>query len=126
MNDPSRTQPVLLDIRSVDEFAVSHLRGAVPAESWAEIGAVVADVSRDDPIVVYCSVGYRSAEVARQLQSRGYTNVQNFEGSIFQWANQGRPVYRGETLVDRVHPYDEEWDAYLDDQYHPDQWTAVE
>ena len=64
-------------------------------------------------MVVYCSVGYRSAELARKLTARGHANVANLEGSLFAWANEGRPVYAGTRLADRVHPYDAAWGSLL-------------
>ena len=62
----------------------------------------------------YCSVGYRSSRLAEELRARGFENVFNLEGSLFQWANEGRPLYRGEERVDQAHPYDEEWGQLLD------------
>ena len=43
-----------------------------------------------------------------------YTNVRNLDGSIFQWANEGRPLVRGNQRVQDVHPYDENWGRLLD------------
>lgn len=70
-------------------------------------------------IVVYCSVGYRSSRLARQLRTRGVKNVFNLEGSLFKWANEGRPVYRGSERVQEVHPFDEDWGELLDESLHP-------
>ena len=44
---------------------------------------------------------------------KGYTEVYNLEGSIFAWANEGRPVYRGKERVQVVHPYDKIWGRLL-------------
>ena len=106
--------PVLLDVRAPDEYEVSHLRGARRALTEAEAVDALRGARKDERIVVYCSVGLRSARLARALQARGFTNVYNLEGSIFQWANEGRPVYRDGREVQRVHPYDEHWGALLD------------
>ena len=38
----------------------------------------------------------------------------NMEGSIFKWANEGRPVYRDGERVEKVHPYNETWGRLLD------------
>jgi hypothetical protein len=38
----------------------------------------------------------------------------NLEGSIFQWANECRPVYRDAAEVQQVHPYDGIWGKLLD------------
>ncbi len=99
-------KPVLLDVRTAAEFDVSHLAGAKRVEPDA---ATVA-LPKNTPIVTYCSVGYRSAKFAQRLQEAGFTNVRNLEGSIFQWANEGRPVEPGT----KVHPYNKKWGVLLD------------
>ena len=45
----------------------------------------------------------------------GYADVWNLEGSIFQWANGGRPVYRDGRPVEAVHPYNTLWGTLLAD-----------
>lgn len=111
---PGKDATVLLDVREADEYDVSHLQGARRARTEAEALATLRDAPDDRRIVVYCSVGYRSAVLARTLRKRGYTNVFNLEGSIFQWANEGRPVYRGDRRASGVHPYDSDWGRLLD------------
>ena len=76
--------------------------------------AATDELPRDHPIVTYCSVGFRSASIASWLDSRGFKNVRNLEGSLFEWANRGGKVYQGDKLVNGVHPYDEEWGKLLD------------
>ena len=71
-------------------------------------------------VVVYCSIGYRSSRLAEKLRARGIENVFNLEGSLFQWANEGRPLYRGEERVYQAHPYDEEWGQLLDRRFWAD------
>ncbi len=108
--------PLLLDAREPAEFAVSHLPGArrVGPDVGAEaLRQTLAGVPRGQPIVVYCSVGYRSAGVAQKLRGAGFTDVVNLEGSIFQWANEGRPLVRGDSLVREVHPYSRAWGRLL-------------
>lgn len=107
-------RPLLLDTRSDDEYAVSHLLSAQPAVSEGQALDALKDVSKEKLIVVYCSVGYRSSAMADRLAAHGYTNVYNLEGSIFEWANEGRPVYRGDRQVTQVHPYDSTWGGLLD------------
>jgi rhodanese-related sulfurtransferase len=106
--------PLTLDARDAAEYAVSHLPGAVRINSDALRGNLPLDLLKDTPVVVYCSVGYRSAALAQRLQGAGYTNIRNLDGSIFQWANEGRPLVRGNQHVQEVHPYDENWGRLLD------------
>jgi len=111
--DTNRPAPLLIDARNKEEFAVSQLPNAQHFDSVKQVGEAAAAKSR--PIVVYCSVGYRSSAFAEKLQRAGFTNVFNLEGSIFAWANEGKPVYRGSQKLDppKVHPYDKKWGALL-------------
>jgi rhodanese-related sulfurtransferase len=111
----SRPAPVLLDVRTEAEWNVSHLPGARRVEPAASVGTFAADLARETPIVTYCAVGYRSGEMAQRLRAAGFTNVQNLEGSIFQWANEHRPLVRGNELVSQVHPYNSFWGRLLTD-----------
>jgi rhodanese-related sulfurtransferase len=112
--DPTSV-PLLLDTRSPEEFAVSRLPGAVRVDpDHPDLDALELEVAR--PVVLYCSVGYRSAAIAAELEARGIDEVYNLRGGIFAWANEGRTVVRNEEPVRVVHPYDALWGRLL----HPD------
>lgn len=115
---PKLEHLTLLDVREPDEFAVSHLRRAHPAPSNDEAMEALQDAPANRRIVLYCSVGYRSSELAGFLMKKGYTKVFNLEGSIFRWANEGRPLYRGKERVRVVHPYDTHWGRLLKKPLH--------
>lgn len=104
---------VLLDARGAEEFAVSHLRGARHVGSDAAAAGRLAAVAPDATVVAYCAVGYRSAALVARLRAMGHAHAVNLAGSIFRWAGEGRPVYRGGARVEQVHPYDEAWGALL-------------
>ena len=110
---PDGEAPLLLDVREPEEYAVSHLPGAVRASTLDEALAVLERADPERPVVVYCSVGYRSAQLAHQLAEAGHPGVRNLEGSIFAWANSGHPVVRGGREVHEVHPYDRRWGQLL-------------
>ena len=114
--------PLVIDVRESFEYDVSHLPGAVHAQG-EDIAKLVADTEPGRPIVLYCSVGYRSsAAVADLIQLNDpeiHGRVWNLEGSIFEWANSGRPVYRGEEEVSRVHPYGKQWSKLLEPHLRP-------
>ena len=105
---------VLLDVREAAEFAVSHLSGAQRVTSAVAASEVLRSATLGTLVVAYCSVGYRSAALVKELQEQGVVNAVNLEGSIFAWANAGLPVYRGDLEVDEVHPFDDVWGALLD------------
>ena len=74
---------------------------------------------RSNVIVLYCSAGVRSCSAAASLIRSGLENVFNLQGSIFQWANERRPVIRDGKAVNVVHPYDHRWGVLLDSELHP-------
>ena len=72
---------VLIDVRSADEFASGHLRGAVniPHDRITEeIGSVAADKST--PVILYCRSGRRAETALNALKAAGYENVSNYGG----------------------------------------------
>lgn len=109
--DTNRVQPLLVDVREQEEFAVSHLRGARNFTSVAQVKSALP--SNALPVLVYCSVGYRSSALAEKLQRAGVRNVANLEGSLFQWANENRPLHRGINTVREVHGYSRKWSELL-------------
>ena len=116
--DRTAARPVLLDARTREEYAVSHLPNARRIDPEATTFPELDTLAQNTPIVVYCSVGYRSARIAARLQKQGFTTVANLQGSIFRWANEGRRVVRDGSPVRAVHPYDASWGTLLDDELH--------
>jgi rhodanese-related sulfurtransferase len=110
-----RPAPVLLDVRTPEEWNVSHLPGARRVDPSGSVESVAAGLPKDTPIVTYCAVGYRSGETADRLRAAGFTNVRNLEGSIFQWAYEHRPLGREQERVSQVHPYNAFWGRLLND-----------
>ena len=111
--------PLLLDARQPAEYQVSHLPNArLLPNNLAELSGIRS------PIVVYCSVGYRSARAVAALQALGLEAF-NLKGSIFAWANAGYPVYRGAQPVAQVHPYNALWGKLLRSELHSDEASAA-
>ena len=103
-------RPVLIDARQPEEYAVSHLSGALQATSVQDFRSM--GFNREADIVVYCSIGYRSARLAQRLEAAGYT-AKNLEGSLFQWANEARLLVDDAGQTTRVHPYSAMWGLLL-------------
>lgn len=104
----------LLDIRTAREQEVSHIRGALKLSYEDFKREDVASLSREDTVVLYCAVGYRSEKIGEQLQEMGFKHVYNLYGGIFEWKNEGfEVVSENGTPTDSVHTYSEEWSKYL-------------
>ncbi len=112
LTNPTEPKPLLLDVRTKAEFDVSHLASATRVEPGSDVSQL--RLSKNKPIVTYCSVGYRSAAMAQKLRDAGYTQVTNLEGSIFRWANENRPLVHDGQPTDKVHPYNGVWGMLVD------------
>jgi rhodanese-related sulfurtransferase len=117
LEDGKRKGPFLVDARKQAEFEVSHLKGAEHLMNVEQVRSRLQ--AKNEPVVVYCSAGYRSSRLAEKLQKAGYTRVHNLEGSIFRWANEGRPVYLGDEILEpaRVHPFSGKWGQLLEARF---------
>ncbi len=104
---------LLLDARELEEFNVSHLRNAkfVGYKNFDIYS--LNDVNKDQQIVVYCSVGYRSEKITEKLIGAGFTNVQNLYGGIFEWKNKKLDVVDVNGVTNNVHPYSKTWGLWL-------------
>lgn len=105
---------VYLDAREPEEFAVSHIPSARLVGYDDFKIETLRDLPKDAPIVVYCSVGYRSEKIGEELKKAGYTNVSNLYGGIFHWVNSGYSVYDVKGKTDRVHTYSKRWSKWLE------------
>jgi len=105
---------MLLDIREKDEYEISHLCDAVHIGYKDPDFSSLQGIDKSQPIVVYCSIGYRSEKLGQRLLENGFTNVRNLYGSIFEWANQGQPVYdSNEQITDKIHTYNRRWSKWM-------------
>jgi adenylyltransferase/sulfurtransferase len=76
----------LIDVREPFEFEIARIEGAklIPLGDIAERAD---ELQREQPIIVHCHSGRRSAQGVRLLRERGFTNVYNLEGGIDAWSD---------------------------------------
>lgn len=69
----------IIDVRTPEEFSIWHISGAenVPL---ADIRAASKEWNHEEPIRLYCAVGFRSYLAHRALVQRGFTNVETLSG----------------------------------------------
>lgn len=104
----------ILDTREQEEFAVSHIPHAKCVGYDDFDIRSLANVSRTDTIVVYCSVGYRSERIGEKLQAAGFKHVFNLYGGIFNWKNTNRVVVdQKNDTTEKVHTYNKSWSRFL-------------
>lgn len=106
---------VYLDAREPAEYAVSHLPHALPLGYQTPDYSLLDGIAPETPLVVYCTVGYRSERMAADLKRRGFTRVYNLYGSIYAWILAGNPVFDENGATDNLHTYNRKWGTYFPD-----------
>jgi rhodanese-related sulfurtransferase len=84
----------LVDVREDDEVAET---GMIPGAVHIPLRTVAQNLDQipaDQPVVVYCKVGFRSALAAGALHHMGYTNVRVFTPSMSGWLEADGEVAR--------------------------------
>lgn len=114
MQHQKEKTPFFFDTRAKEEFKVSHIAGARFAGYKEFTLDSMKDIPKEQPIILYCSIGKRSGEIGEKLIDAGYTNVQNLYGGIFEWINKGYPVVDTENKpTNKIHAYNKIWGAWL-------------
>ena len=105
----------LLDTREREEFEVSHLKNARNVGYiWFDMRKIY-DIPKNAVVIVYCSVGYRSEKIGEKLIRNGYKHVFNLYGSIFEWANEGNPLYKSNGVqTTEIHTYNKNWARWVE------------
>lgn len=99
------THVVLVDAREQREREVSIIPGAIAREAFEAIRSEFADRR----VVVYCTIGQRSAEYVEQLREAGI-DAWNLEGSIVAWTHTGGELVDKDGPTRRLHVYGARWD----------------
>ena len=77
----------LIDVREPDEFAEGHIQGAelVPL---GQVEETMAQWNKQQPLIVMCRSGNRSAQAAQLLVDNGFKEIYNLEGGIVEWKGE--------------------------------------
>ena len=83
----------IVDVREQSEWDGGHIPGA----EHIVLGTIAAVAQerlprKDEPLVIHCAAGVRSAIAAHQLQELGYTNVRSMAGGFDRWKRLGLPT----------------------------------
>lgn len=106
----------ILDAREKKEYEVSHIPNAQYIGYNKIDKSLLKEIPKDAKVVLYCSIGYRSEKIGEKFRKKGFTNVHNLYGSIFEWVNQGNPVVdKDGQPTSKVHCYNKKWSQWVMD-----------
>ena len=73
----------IVDVREIDEYRAGHIEGStlIPLET---LPYRVDSLNREEPVVLVCRSGNRSAEACQMLTKRGFDAV-SLRGGLISW-----------------------------------------
>jgi rhodanese-related sulfurtransferase len=89
----SDARPLLLDVRSEDEYREGHIPGAVNIP-YHELPGRLDELAgaKTQAIVVYCEIGVRAGIAELVLDQAGFEQVSLLAGHMQAWRDAGLPV----------------------------------
>ncbi len=107
---------LFIDTRNPQEYNTSTIKGAINIPNQKAIRQKLKSIQKDTPIIVFCSIGYRSEKMTQKLLELGYKNVNNLYGSIFEWANRDLPLYQNTVKTNTIHTYNRSWSKWINNK----------
>jgi hydroxyacylglutathione hydrolase len=86
----SPQRPLIVDVRSAQEWSQDHLEGAVHIP-LPHLLRQVGGIPRHAPLAVVCASGYRSSIAASLLEARGFERLVNVMGGMYAVRHAKRP-----------------------------------
>jgi rhodanese-related sulfurtransferase len=87
------TAPVVLDVRTAEEYATGHVPGAVNIP-FDQVAERISEVDAPHGVALYCMIGPRARKGEAALLAAGYESVLHLEGGLAAWQAAGLPVER--------------------------------
>jgi hydroxyacylglutathione hydrolase len=87
-----RGEALLLDVRDPPEWTEDGYVEGAKLIFFADLPQKTAELPKDKPIVVTCSVGNRSSIAASILERAGFRDISNMLGGITAWTTLGYPL----------------------------------
>jgi hydroxyacylglutathione hydrolase len=83
----------VVDLRGAAEYKAGHIKGA----QHVFVGTLEKNlhkIKKDEPVVIHCQAGDRSAIGYSILAKHGYRNVKNYAAGYSEWVSQGNEIVK--------------------------------
>ncbi|MEA2536032.1 MAG: hypothetical protein QOF11_266 [Chloroflexota bacterium] len=87
-------RPLLVDVRELDEIFAVRAEDVV-VMPMSQFGQRFRELPDDQPLMIICASGGRSAKATAFLAANGYRDAVNVAGGTHAWESRGLPVRRG-------------------------------
>ena len=90
-----KTKGIIIDVRDKDEYEFAHIQDAIQIGVESEDFIIkIKELNKNKSYFVYCSMGKRSDEAIRIMQSEGFKNVFGLKGGFLAWKKEELPIVK--------------------------------
>ena len=87
----SGAAPVVIDVRTPEEYASGHIPGAVNVP-FDQVAQRIAEIDAPHGVALYCMVGPRARKGESALLAAGYEKIFHLEGGLAAWIAADLPI----------------------------------
>ena len=85
----SDNAPVLLDVRTPEEYSEGHIEGATLIDyNDSSFDSEIGKLDKDATYLIYCRSGGRSGKAVHKMIGAGFKDVTNMEGGYNAWSSK--------------------------------------
>jgi len=93
---PQSVAPLILDVRSAEEYAAGHIPGAVNID-YRQVTERIDSLQdyKNREVIVYCEQGVRASKAEAVLLEAGFAELRHLEGDMVAWREALLPIEVG-------------------------------
>jgi len=92
-NNKSNPDFVIIDVRTLEEFADGHIENAANLDYYSETFQDELDKrDKNKTYFIYCRSGNRSGKALKIMEELNFREVYNMSGGIIEWKAEGLPT----------------------------------
>ena len=85
----SDNPPVLLDVRTSEEYSEGHIEGSTLIDyNSSSFDSKLSELDKDESYLLYCRSGNRSGKAVHKMIGLGFTDVTNMVGGYNAWSSK--------------------------------------
>jgi len=86
-------KPIVLDVRTPDEFAEGHIPGATNVDAHdPDFAKKVAQLDQKRPVIIHCAAGGRSSQMLPTVAAQKFPEIYHMNKGFSAWSASGKPV----------------------------------
>ena len=86
------SNPVIIDVRDMGHYKKYKMYESVHAATKKDLYTAIDTLDKQEPVFVYCEVGFRSNQASKLMAEEGFTAIYNLKKGIRNWKKEHFPV----------------------------------